>query len=157
MTSMKTPASKYFLWVISSKSTKYAVWVFTTLSHNYGGEFLRPRSRNMPRVFSVVPCQIIHIIKYNYPFITPFIRFSVYVGMDGMDKSSLQINKCLKSDLKKRKTRESSAKLIIKTPIQRQSRRSGIFNANFKYMWHWSLVFPLLTLRKMFAELSKLW
>lgn len=43
----------------------------------------------LPRV---VPCQIIHIIKYNYPFITPFIRFSAYVGMDGRDKSSLQTN-----------------------------------------------------------------
>ena len=47
-----------------------------------------------------------------------------------------------------RKRCEICSKLTIKTPEQRQWRRSGVFNVNFEHISHFFLVFLLLTSNK---------
>ena len=44
--------------------------------------------------------------------------------------------------------------LTVKTPEWRQWRRSGVFIVKIEYISHLFLVFPLLTLSKMFAGLQ---
>ena len=58
-------------------------------------------------------------------------------------------NLMLKVNNKNIRTRcKICSKLTIKTPEQRQWRRSGVFIVNFEHILHLALVFLLLTLNK---------